>query len=115
MKSLIPSLRTASVLLPAWLLLGTSLWITAVPFIESPGPYHYLYVVGLFSIAFVVGFLAPFAPGGLGVREYILVEGLTYLIAFDKAVVLSVTSRVLYFGSELLLGAFSAGLRKSGG
>ena len=115
MKSLIPSLRTASVLLPAWLLLGTSLWITAVPFIESPGPYHYFYVVGLFSIAFVVGLLAPFAPGGLGVREYILVEGLTYLIAFDQAVVLSVTSRVLYFGSELLLGAFSAGLRKPGG
>jgi len=62
-----------------------------------------------------VGLLAPFAPGGLGVREYILVEGLTYLIAFDQAVVLSVTSRMAYFGAELVLGALSAGLRRSDG
>jgi len=115
MKSLMPSLRAVSVLLPAWLLLGTSLWITAVPFLESPESHHYFYVVGLFCIAFVVGLLAPFAPGGLGVREYILVEGLTYLIAFDQAVVLSVTSRMAYFGAELVLGALSAGLRRSDG
>jgi hypothetical protein len=114
-KGLAPSPRAATFILLAWVLLGTSLWITAIPFIETPKSYHYVYVVGLFCIAFIVGSLAPFAPAGLGVREYILVEGLTYLTAFDQAVVLSVTSRMVYFGSEALLGAFSMRLRESRG
>ena len=102
-------------MLLTWVFLGTSLWITAIPFIETPESYHYVYVIGLFCIAFVVGSLALFAPAGLGVREYILVEGLSYLIAFDQALVLSVTSRLIYFGSEALLGALSMRFRESKG
>ena len=43
-------------------------------------------VVSLYSVAWIVGALTPGAPGGIGVREAILIEGLTPLWGAGEAV-----------------------------
>ena len=42
--------------------------------VETP---NLLFHTGLFSLAWVVGFVTPGAPAGLGIRDAILVTGLT--------------------------------------
>lgn len=66
--------------------------------------------VSLFSVAWIVGMLTPGVPAGLGVREAILVEGLTPLLGASQAVssallfrVLTTLADVTAFGVGLLL------------
>jgi uncharacterized membrane protein YbhN (UPF0104 family) len=99
--SLRPSLRAVLILLATWLLLGTGLWITVIPFATVPAPW--LYSVGIYSLAYIIGFIVPFAPAGLGVREAALVAALSAFVGMDVAVLLAAINRVLYFLVELLV------------
>ena len=66
-----------------------------------------LLLSGVFAIAWVIGFITPGAPAGIGVRELVLVSALTPLygndIAVGVAAVLRVVS-VLGDGLGLLIG-----------
>lgn len=61
---------------------------------------------GCFLLAAAAGFLAPFVPGGIGVREGVLVAALLF-IGFDAvtAVTASVVLRILSTISDLLIAA----------
>jgi hypothetical protein len=90
-------------LLLTWLFLGTSLWVMLVPFTTSLP--SLVYVIGIYCLAYVAGFLVPFAPAGLGIREAILVFGLVPFMASDEAIVLAAMSRVIYFSVEIVAAA----------
>lgn len=65
-------------------------------------------LIGLFSIAWLAGFVVPGAPGGLGVREAILVAGLSPLYGEPAAVALAIGSRLAFILGDGL--AFLVGL-----
>lgn len=84
-----------------WVLLGVSLWVTLAPFVTVPPPWYY--VVGIYCFAYVVGFLVPFAPAGLGIRESILSFGLLPYMPLETSLLLASINRVLYFAAEFIV------------
>lgn len=65
-------------------------------------------IVAIFAVSWFAGLIMPGAPAGLGVREAILVEGLTPIMGIDRAVSVTLMFRVLTVFADLL--AFGAGL-----
>ena len=70
-------------------------------------------MAGLFLAAWLAGFLVPFAPGGLGVREAALVAAGAGLV--DPALLLSFAAltRLMTLGGDLALGLACHGLRRN--
>ena len=92
----------------SWALLGLSLGLTiqAVsnePFDISNWPIW----TGAVSLATAIGFAAIFAPGGMGVREGLLIEILQIQpnISERQAVVVSVLLRLVWLAAEILTAA----------
>ena len=74
-----------------------------------------LRLVGLMVFAEVSSFLALFAPAGIGVREGILIAGLTPLIGAGAAIVISGAARVWGTALEfIIIGLGWVGLKYSG-
>jgi len=61
--------------------------------------------VALFIAAQIAGFIAVFAPGGLGVREGVLIAGLTPLVGTAPAIAISLGCRVWQTVLEIAAGA----------
>lgn len=60
-----------------------------------PIPWQHIWtVMGAYTLSWVVGFLAFFVPGGLGVRESVLTVSLGSILANPISVLLSLISRV---------------------
>lgn len=98
-----PTMLALVVLGLTWVLMGMSYWVTLAPFSSAPIPWYY--AVGVYCLAYVAGFLVPFAPAGLGVREVILTFALVPFIPSEVAILLASINRVLYFVAELILVA----------
>lgn len=98
---LLPTPRTLPALIVVWLSFGASLWVLFVPFTASAPPF--LYVVGVYCLAYVIGFVVPIAPAGLGVREAILTMALISLLPPDLVFFLVAVNRLLNFSVELLM------------
>jgi hypothetical protein len=64
-----------------------------------------LQAVGIFSSAYIVGFLVAVAPAGLGAREGVMVLMLTGLVGARWAAALAIASRLLWTGAELAAAA----------
>jgi uncharacterized membrane protein YbhN (UPF0104 family) len=72
----------------------------------------FLYCVGALAVSAAVGMLAVFAPGGLGVREAILVVLLSAVMPTEVALATAVVTRVWSIGVDLLfLGLAATGAR----
>src|SRR5690606_29962651 len=56
----------------AWCGYGLAYWALAQGILPEPN-LGYLAATGAFAMAYLAGFLSPFAPGGLGVRDVLLV------------------------------------------
>lgn len=68
---------------------------------------HLVLLIGLFSVAWLAGFVVPGAPGGIGVREALLVASLTPLYGEPAAVALTILSRIAFIvgdGLAFLVG-----------
>jgi uncharacterized membrane protein YbhN (UPF0104 family) len=88
------ALSAALVMLVAWVAYGAALWLLARGLL--PGSALTLRgAVGVFAAGYIVGLLALFAPGGVGVRELVLVALLTPRVGPGGAVALAVASRLL--------------------
>jgi uncharacterized membrane protein YbhN (UPF0104 family) len=61
----------------------------------------YIDIVGLYALAYAIGFLVPFAPAGIGIREAILVAGMSTLISTEEAIVLASLNRIIYIILEV--------------
>jgi hypothetical protein len=98
--------------LPVWLLLGAGFWLCAHGLIAVPAHDLPMYI-GAFAVAWLVGLLAVFAPGGLGVREAVLVALLASRIGTANALVVAAVSRLtLIFVDVVLAGVATTGLRR---
>jgi uncharacterized membrane protein YbhN (UPF0104 family) len=67
-----------------WLILGLLVQSAGVYLITAPAlglkPDWWWYVAGAYCLAWIAGFLAFWAPGGLGVRELVFVATLQYIL-----------------------------------
>ncbi|HTU06133.1 MAG TPA: lysylphosphatidylglycerol synthase transmembrane domain-containing protein [Trebonia sp.] len=93
----------------AWVFNGLQIWLLV--------PVHsgmaLLLSVGGYAFAWSVGFLVVFAPGGLGVRELVLVTTLTPLVGTGTATAVALVSRVATTASDLICAGVSATFRRT--
>ncbi len=97
-----------SILQLGWFALGASFWLCLRPFLGA-GP-AWPAVIGVYCLAWVAGYLVPFAPAGLGVREVVLALALDPYIAADTSLVVVAVHRVLYLLVEVLLALVALAL-----
>ncbi|GAB4156490.1 MAG: lysylphosphatidylglycerol synthase transmembrane domain-containing protein [Planctomycetaceae bacterium] len=93
------------VFLVSWILLGLSLGLTLQGVSGEPFDVgHWPIWTGAVSLATAIGFAAVFAPGGVGVREGLLIEILRIQpgIGERQAVVASVLLRLIWLVAEIL-------------
>ena len=86
-----------------WFLLGWCFYITLIPYLKENSLSSLLYIIGLYALAYSVGFLVPFAPAGIGIRETVLVVGTSALLQEDNALVLASLNRVIYIIVEITI------------
>jgi len=94
--------------LVGWGLMGLSLWLTlrALPTITAvPVELHHLpRVTSCVALALVAGFLSM-VPGGIVVREYVVMTLLSWPFGVGAAAVCAVVSRLVGLLAELIFGA----------
>jgi hypothetical protein len=101
MRLLVPSPRVIFALAIGWVVFGMSFWVMLPSLLGTPPPW--LYVVGVYCLGHAIGFLVPFAPAGLGVREGIIAVCMTPYLPFETSIFLASLNRGLYFIVELIL------------
>jgi uncharacterized membrane protein YbhN (UPF0104 family) len=89
-----------------WVLIGISFWMTARAFLHV-SPSDIALYTGAFAAAWIVGLLAIYAPGGIGVREAVLVAILGPHIGSADALVIAVASRGVFTVADLIPAALS--------
>jgi hypothetical protein len=96
----------------AWIGYGAALWGLARGFLPGTG-LGLTQAVAVFTASYLAGFLALFAPGGLGVREGVFILMLQGPLGLGPATALAFASRVLLtiteFGAALPFLAFPRG------
>lgn len=95
-----------------WIGYGASFWLLARGLLGDAAP-GVAVALGAYISSYVLGILAVFAPGGLGVREGALVVTLTPVLGLDRALLLSVASRLWLVLLELLGALVLAPRRRS--
>lgn len=93
--------RGVALALGAWALLGTSFAVLASGGEGADG----VAMAGLFAAAWSVGFVAVFAPAGVGVRELLLAAGLAGMGGGPWAASVVVAHRLLYLAADALCAA----------
>ena len=84
----------------AWIGYGAALWLLARGLLPSVGLRPAL-AVAVFTASYLAGFLALFAPGGIGVREGLFILMLQGPLGIGAATALAVASRLLLTLTEL--------------
>lgn len=110
---LLPPLRAIPVLILVWFFMGAALWVTLAPFVEQ-GP-SLFYVVGTYCFAFLLGFVVPFAPAGLGIREAMIVLALLPYLPTETAILLAAINRIVNFGVEIFAASLCVPRKKING
>lgn len=85
-----------------WLILGAGFYILTCSIYPLPLS-HLLYVGGVFALSIIIGILSIFTPSGIGVREGIIVLGLSIVMPSEYAVIISIVSRLWATIAELIL------------
>lgn len=101
--------------LTTWVLLGAGVWILGRNLIPALGPEAILPVAGAYALSVVSGFVALFAPGGIGVREAVLAGVLAPWTGPVDALFLAVAVRILTSISEVLGLGVAEGIVRLGG
>lgn len=100
LKLLVPPVNAVLVQALIWSLLGAAFWCLLVASGIHAGIW---FSIGLFAAAYAVGFMVPFAPAGLGVRDGILVLGLLPFTTTAEAVAIALLARVVYLVVDVVL------------
>lgn len=107
----IPSWRATLAAIPAYAatfaLSGTALLVLSVPLLTDAGN-AFLPLTAAYALSWMIGFLVPGAPGGLGVREAALVVLLDGLYQADAVLAIALLSRLSMIAADVLI--FLAGL-----
>jgi uncharacterized membrane protein YbhN (UPF0104 family) len=92
--------QSAALSLLSWMTYGVAFWLLARG-LGLPGTLPVATAAGVFALGYILGLLALFAPGGVGVREVVLIGLLTPALGAGGAVGLSVASRILLTVTEV--------------
>jgi len=92
-----------------WVFNGLQIWLL----IPVHSGASLLLSAGGYTFAWSVGFLVVFAPGGLAVREVVLVTTLTPLVGAAPATAVALVSRVATTASDLICAGVSATFRRT--
>jgi hypothetical protein len=84
----------------AWLGYGVALWLLARGLLPGAG-LGLMPAIAVFTASYLAGFLALFAPGGIGVREGVFILMLQGPIGIGAATALAIASRLLLTVTEL--------------
>ena len=80
-----------------------------LPFAETVDP---VALIGIVTAAWLIGFILPGAPGGIGVRDVVLVSGLSTLgLAPETSVTLALSHRIMTVIGDCILACYSPLLR----
>jgi uncharacterized membrane protein YbhN (UPF0104 family) len=90
----------------AWVFLGLSFGFILPEF----SPHSGFYVIGIYALGWIAGYITIFAPGGLGIRESVLVLLLGSMIEPELAIVYASIHRFMFIIAEIFLGVVSLGL-----
>ncbi|MGH7754634.1 MAG: lysylphosphatidylglycerol synthase domain-containing protein, partial [Gemmatimonadales bacterium] len=86
----------AGLTLASWLTYGLAFWFLARGLLGGDGAALPVFAAaGVFALGYILGWVALFAPGGVGVREVVLVSLLTAHVGPGGAVAVSIASRIL--------------------
>jgi uncharacterized membrane protein YbhN (UPF0104 family) len=83
-----------------WLLIGLSFYLIFPMFEISKAAIY----IGGYALSWVVGYIAVFAPGGLGVREIVLAWMFTNIAPVETIAVYAAMNRIIWLIAELLYG-----------
>ena len=81
-----------------WTIFGTSFWLI---FPVQSNWMVSLQAISAFSISWLIGYLAFFAPGGIGVREAVMVFILSSFISLESLALYTAIHRLLWVGAEI--------------
>lgn len=90
-------------LLFIWMAFGLSFWL-----VFPPDAGYLAQVIGAFSLSWLAGYVAFFAPGGIGVREVLLAVLLGAFFQGGEVAIYASIHRLLWVLAEVLLGGMSA-------
>lgn len=85
-----------------WLIVGAGFYMLTCSMYPLPVS-ELLYTGGIFGLSAIIGILAIFTPSGIGVREGIMVLGLSLVMPAEMAVIISIVSRLWATVAELIL------------
>jgi uncharacterized membrane protein YbhN (UPF0104 family) len=92
--------RVVVLFLTMWVVIGLSAAALFAGY-EAVSP---LYLIALFGMSFVIGFAAPFAPAGIGVRDMVFAVGLAGIVEPQAAAFITIGHRILYIAADLIFG-----------
>jgi uncharacterized membrane protein YbhN (UPF0104 family) len=99
----------------SFLIGGTGLYLLCVAFSQNaPLSAIYLEVTSIYAAAWLLGFLIPGAPAGLGVREMALLLGLSPLFGNEAATAAAAVLRIITTMGDGLVFAAGLVLRNTG-
>ena len=84
-----------------WLVAGGAAWVFVDSLAAAETP-AFAFLLGAYSFAWLVGFVVPFAPSGLGVREATLIALLTPSLEVGPATALTVGLRLANVAGDFL-------------
>jgi glycosyltransferase 2 family protein len=102
----------AVLMLLGWAVYGFSFWLFIQGLLPDPR-ISILAACGVFTLSYILGTLALFAPGGIGVRELVMISLLTPYLGSGGAVAASVGSRVLLTIGEVGAALLSVALSRT--
>ena len=88
-----------AVTLVSWASYGAAFWLLAKGIFEATD-FSMVQATGIFAAGYIVGLLALFAPGGVGVRELVFVALLAPIFGSGGALALSIAARLLLTATE---------------
>lgn len=92
----------------SWLVAGAAAWTFVAAVTAGPTP-SFTYLLGAYTFAWLVGFVVPLAPSGLGVREATLIALLSPVVGAAAATALSLGLRLANVAGDFLaIGAVEA-------
>ena len=100
----LPDLSETVLIFGAWSVLSASFAVLGFGTIAARG--DFVTFIGLaagFMLAYVGGYLAPFAPGGIGVREGLVVVLFAPMVGLDAGVAIGLIARAVYVSAEIAL------------
>jgi succinate dehydrogenase hydrophobic anchor subunit len=90
-----------------WSIRGLSLWII-IPDVAHPR--QAALVVGAFCLGWALGYVTLFAPGGIGIRESVIVFLLAPILNSTDSLLYASIHRFLWTAIEISLGLVAAGI-----